>query len=109
MLRFMDAYMLWRAAPVPRSGPLAESIDIRSDLMVADNYVTTVIQFVEHGVFKPAVPDALGFLEGLMARIDRLIEEGDPETQEIARYQHAYAAVMHLIYSQFLELGSRKG
>ncbi|MEV6609817.1 hypothetical protein [Kutzneria sp. NPDC051319] len=100
--------MLWRAAPVPRSGPLAESIDIRSDLMVADNYVTTVIQFVEHGVFSPAVPDVLGFLEKIMQRIDKLIAEGDLETREIARYQHAYAAVMHLIYSQFLELGSRQ-
>ncbi|MFI9380644.1 hypothetical protein [Kutzneria sp. NPDC052558] len=105
----MDAYLLWRAAPVPQSGSLEESADIRVGLMVADHYVSTVVPFVQRGVFQPAVPDVLEFLDRLVERIDKLIEEADSETVEIARYQHAYAMLQRTVYSQFLELGSGQG
>ncbi|WP_328966936.1 hypothetical protein [Streptomyces sp. NBC_00239] len=104
----MDAYTLWRSLPFPRSGPLEESITIRSDLALADEYVTTVIRFVERGIFKPAVPDVLAFLEEVLERIERLSDNGGPETQEIARSQHAYAALMHVVYSKFLEAGAEQ-
>lgn len=106
MLSFIDAYTLWRSLPLPRSGPLEESIRIRSDLVLADEYVTTVIRFVERGVVRPAVPDALAFLDEILERTERLGEKGDPETREIARSQHAYAALLPLGHSKFLEAGA---
>ncbi|MGR4878586.1 hypothetical protein ACIPUC_03995 [Streptomyces sp. LARHCF249] len=106
MLSFVDAYTLWRSLPFPRSGPLEESVLIRSDLVLADQYVTTVIRFVEDGVFKPVVPDALALLDEILERAERLGDTADPETQQIARSQHAYAALLHLVYSKFLEAGA---
>ncbi|MGI5484648.1 hypothetical protein [Streptomyces lavendofoliae] len=106
MLSFIDAYTLWRSLPLPRSGPLEESALLRSDLALADEYVTTVIRFVEHGVFKPAVPDALALLDEILERAERLGEGADAEIRETARCQHAYAALLRLVYSEFLKAGA---
>lgn len=76
-----------------------------SDLAGVDEYVTTVIRYVERGIFKPAPVDVLAVLEELMRRIDRLGEVATGSDQAAARSQHAYAALLHLLYRQFLEVG----
>ncbi|MFK4149866.1 hypothetical protein [Streptomyces sp. NPDC004065] len=101
----MDAYALWRNLPFPRSGSSRELILAHSDLAEADEYVTTVIRFVERGIFKPAPVDVLAMLQELMQRIDRLGETVSSPDQAVARSQHAYAALLDLVYRQFLELG----
>ncbi|WP_159041002.1 hypothetical protein [Streptomyces sp. FxanaA7] len=105
MLSFMDAYTLWRSLPFPRSGSSSDLILARSDLAEADEYVTTVIRYVERGVFKPAPVNVLTMLQELMQRIDRISERASDDDRAIARSQHAYAALLDLVYRQFLEVG----
>lgn len=105
MLSFMDAYILWRNLPFPRSGSSKDLILARSDLAEADEYVTTVIRYVERGIFKPAPVDVLMMLQALMQRIDRIGDTASGGDQAVARSQHAYAALLDLVYRQFLEAG----
>lgn len=109
MVGFMDAYTLWRNLPFPRSGSSKDLILARSDLAEADEYVTTVIRFVERGIFKPAPVDVLAMLQELMQRIDRLGDSASGDDQAVARSQHAYAALLDLVYRQFLEVGRPHG
>ncbi|MFF5145688.1 hypothetical protein ACFY6U_39275 [Streptomyces sp. NPDC013157] len=105
MLGFMDAYVLWRRMPFPRSGSTADLVLAHSDLAGADEYVTTVIRFVESGIFKPAPVDVLAELRELMLRLDRLGAAATGADLEAARSQHAYAALLDLVYRQYLEAG----
>ncbi|WP_060887376.1 hypothetical protein [Streptomyces caniscabiei] len=103
-LGFMDAYTLWCDLPFPRSGSNKDLIMARSDLALADEYATTVIRYVERGIHKPAPVDVLAMLEELMERIERLGDVVSEADRAIARSQHAYAALMYLVYRQFLEI-----
>ncbi|OIK01341.1 hypothetical protein BIV25_05890 [Streptomyces sp. MUSC 14] len=104
-LTFMDSYTLWRSLPFP-SGGSAQGLKMTyADLAEADEYVTTVIRFVERGIFKPAPVDLLAMLEELMQRIDRLGDAASDGDQVVARQQHAYAALLGLVYRKFLETG----
>ncbi|MFD0883368.1 hypothetical protein ACFQ08_02180 [Streptosporangium algeriense] len=78
---------------------------MHSELAIADEYVTTVIRYVERGVFKPAPVDALALLQEIMRRIDRFGDITPNHDQTAARSQHAYAALLHLVYQQFLTTG----
>ncbi|TMR88032.1 hypothetical protein [Nonomuraea basaltis] len=89
----------------PRSGSSKDLILAHSDLAEADEYVTTVIRYVERGIFKPAPVDVLAMLQALMQRIDRLGDIASGGDQAVARSQHAYAALLDLVYRQFLEVG----
>ncbi|MFD4508157.1 hypothetical protein [Streptomyces sp. NPDC058457] len=102
----MDSYTLWRHLPFPPSGSDKELVLAHSDLAGADEYVTTVIRYVERGIFKPAPVDLLALLEELMHRIDRLGRVASDGDQEVARSQHAYAALLDLVYRQFLEVAA---
>ncbi|MGW4518600.1 hypothetical protein ACWEO4_43405 [Streptomyces sp. NPDC004393] len=101
-LTFMDSYTLWRRMPFPSGGPTEDLKMTYADLAEVDEYVTTVIRFVERGIFKPSPADVLSILDELMERIDRLCEESSGKDLEVARAQHAYAALMALVYRQFL-------
>ncbi|MEW1862439.1 hypothetical protein AB0399_19040 [Streptomyces sp. NPDC088194] len=105
MLGFTDSYTLWRHLPFPSGGPGEGLALTRSDLAEADEYVTTVIRYVERGIFKPAPVAVLEMLQALMHRIDRLGSVATGGEQAAARSQHAYAALLHLVYRQFLEEG----
>ncbi|MEV5956357.1 hypothetical protein AB0M11_21740 [Streptomyces sp. NPDC051987] len=76
-----------------------------SDLAGADEYVTTVIRFVESGIFKPARADVLAELQELMRRTERLGEAATGADLEVARAQHAYAVLLDLVHRRFLEAG----
>ncbi|WP_143446250.1 hypothetical protein [Kibdelosporangium aridum] len=102
----MDAYTLWREVRIPRTGPGEDLIMTHSDLVLADLYVTTVIRYVEEGVFKLAPTDVLALLEELMRRIEQIDVSESEEHQAAARAQHAYAALLYLLYQQFLEIGA---
>ncbi|MFF1442586.1 hypothetical protein [Streptomyces sp. NPDC058295] len=67
--------------------------------------MTTVIRFVESGIFKPAPVDVLAELEELLQRTERLAAGATGGDLEVARSQHAYAALLDLVYRQFLEAG----
>lgn len=105
MLTFMDSYIIWRHLPFPSSGSDKGLVLAHSDLAGADEYVTTVIRYVERGIFKPAPVDVLELLQELMHRIDRLGDVASAGDRAVARSQHAYAALLHLVYRQFLEVG----
>jgi hypothetical protein len=104
MLSFMDSYTLWRHLPFPPSGSDKGLVLAHSDLAGADEYVTTVIRYVERGIFKPAPVDVLALLQELMHRIDRLGDIASGGDRAVARSQHAYAALLDLVYRQFLEV-----
>jgi hypothetical protein len=108
MLGFTDAYTLWLNLPFPRKGSTKDLILAHSDLAEADEYVTTVVRFVENGIFKPAPVDVPAMLEELMQRIDRLGDTASDGDQAVARSQHAYAALLDLVYRQFLEAGDSR-
>ncbi|MEV6880034.1 hypothetical protein [Amycolatopsis sp. NPDC051128] len=76
------------------------------DMALADEYVSTVARFVERGIHKsaPASVDVLGMIEDVQRRIEILIGEVAGEDLVIARQQHAYAALMHFIYAEFLRM-----
>ncbi|WP_405828912.1 hypothetical protein [Streptomyces sp. NBC_00105] len=99
----MDSYTLWRHLPFPPSGSAKGLVLAHSDLASVDEYVTTVIRYVERGIFKPAPVDVLELLQELMQRIDRLGDAASDDDQAAARSQHAYAALLYLLYRQFLE------
>ncbi|MER6075800.1 hypothetical protein ABT187_45025 [Streptomyces sp. NPDC001817] len=101
----MDSYTLWRRLPFPSGGSTQGLKMTYADLAEADEYITTVIRFVESGIFKPVPVDVLAMLEELMQRIDRLGDAASDGDQAVARSQHAYAALLHLVYRQFLEAG----
>ncbi|MUN39409.1 hypothetical protein [Actinomadura litoris] len=101
----MDAYTLWRNLPFPRSGSSGDLILTHGELAEVDEYVTTVIRYVERGIFKPAPADVLTMLQTLMERVDRLGRIASGGDQSVARSQHAYAALLDLVYRQFLEVG----
>lgn len=104
-LSFMDSYTLWRNLPFPRSGTNRALIMTHSDLAGADEYVTTVIRFVERGIHKPAPPQAnvLELLADILERTERLCQELTDVEQELARFQHAYAALLDIVYRHFLD------
>ncbi|MEU6774724.1 hypothetical protein [Streptomyces sp. NPDC046759] len=104
-LSFLDAYTLWLDLPFPGKGSTKDLILAHSDLVEADEYVTTVIRYVESGIFKPATVDVLAMLQELMRRTDRLSDTASDDDQAVARSQHAYAALLDLVYRQFLEAG----
>jgi hypothetical protein len=106
LLSFIDAYTLWRKLPFPPGGFGDEIPETKGDLAVADEYVTVVIRFVEHGVFKPAVPNVLELLDDILRRTEQLCDDESGQVRTIAREQHAYAALLRLVYEQFLEKGS---
>ncbi|WP_103343042.1 hypothetical protein [Amycolatopsis sp. CA-126428] len=103
MLSFEDAYTLWRWLPFPRTTKNEGLIDTHGDLAVADEYVTTVIRFVERGIFQLAPVDVLTMLETIMRRISELQPAVTDEERAVAEMQHAYAALLHLVYSGFLD------
>ncbi|MGW0207098.1 hypothetical protein ACWDZ8_15235 [Streptomyces sp. NPDC003233] len=107
-LTFMDSYTLWRSLPFPSGGSHKGLKMTYADLAEADEYVTTVIRFVERGIFKPVPVDVPAMLEELMQRIDRLGETASDGDQAVARSQHAYAALLDLVYRQFLEAGGSR-
>ncbi|MFD0634999.1 hypothetical protein ACFQ9X_29150 [Catenulispora yoronensis] len=74
-----------------------------ADLAEADEYVTTVIRFVERGIFKPSPSDVLSFIDELMERIDQIGLVSSGKDLEVVRAQHAYAALLGLVYGLFLE------
>ncbi|SDL81368.1 hypothetical protein SAMN05444921_101468 [Streptomyces wuyuanensis] len=108
-LAFMDSYTLWRRTPFPSGGSTPELKMTYADLAEADEYVTTVIRFVEQGIFRPSPADVLSYLDELTERIDRLRGSSAGKDLEVARAQHAYAALLALVYRQFLEAGARSG
>ncbi|HVK22813.1 MAG TPA: hypothetical protein VM677_15760 [Actinokineospora sp.] len=104
-LSFIDAYTIWRGQPFPGSGKNEVLIGVRHDLAEADEYVTTVIRFVDHGIHRPMQQtDVLAFLDEILERVARFAEAASGKDLEIARSQHAYAAILRLVYAQFLEL-----
>jgi hypothetical protein len=106
MLSFMDAYTIWRRLPFPRGATGDTLPELKGDLVAADEYVTTVIGFVERGVYKPAVPDVLGLLESILRRVDEADHGLTRDERTVAREIHAYAALLHELYRQFLTLAS---
>ncbi|MGW4564369.1 hypothetical protein ACWEN3_18770 [Streptomyces sp. NPDC004561] len=108
-LTFMDSYTIWCRHPFPSSGSTQALKMTYADLAEADEYVTTIIRFVEDGVFKPARVDLLAMLEELMQRIDQLTETASEKDQAVVRSQHAYAALLDLVYRQFLAEGCLNG
>lgn len=106
MLSFMDVYTLWRAQPFPRGGSGGELSAIHGDLAVADEHVTAVIRFVERGVFKPVTPGVLPMLDDILERTERLLVDADASVRAVAQQQHAYAALLRLLYAQFLAAGA---
>jgi hypothetical protein len=79
-------------------------MESHDDLAVADQCVTTVIRFVEHGIHIPAPTDVLARLEDIMVRTSRLGDDTSGQERENARFQHAYAALLYSVYQQFLEM-----
>ncbi|MGW7531276.1 hypothetical protein [Amycolatopsis sp. NPDC054798] len=105
MLSFQDAYTLWRWLPFPRGVRHDVLADTKADLAGADEYVTTVIRFVERGIFIPAPVDVLADLDRIIGRIEA-VNHGLTEEQQIsADQQHAYAVLLKIVYSGFLSQG----
>ncbi|MBN9747923.1 hypothetical protein DMP23_43735 [Amycolatopsis sp. A1MSW2902] len=102
MLSFQDAYMLWRWLPFPR-GVLNHPLgDTKGELAGTEEYVATVIRFVERGIFIPAQIDVLARLDRIIGRIEALNSGLTEEQQISADQQHAYAVLMKIIYAGFL-------
>lgn len=108
MLSFMDAYTLWRALPFPGGAFGDELPHIHSDLALADHYVTAVIRFVEEGVFKPVVPNVLDEIDSVLLRSGRLLDDPQAEVRALAQQLHAYAALLRLIYAEYLRQGAEQ-
>jgi hypothetical protein len=59
---------------------------------------------VERGIYKPAPVDVLALLQNILRRTDRLSDDVSSDSdREVARSQHAYAALLDLVYRQFLQ------
>ncbi|MQY10775.1 hypothetical protein SRB5_08880 [Streptomyces sp. RB5] len=106
MLGFVDSYVLWRKTPFPMGGSSADLKMTYADLADADEYLTTVIRFVERGIFRPAPTDVPALLGDLMERIDRIALHASGDDAEVCRTQHAYAALMAVVYRGFLDAGA---
>jgi hypothetical protein len=104
MLSFVDAYTLWRRHPFPKTGTGSTLPETHGDLAVLDEYVTAVIRFVERGIYQPVVPDVLERLRNVMRRIELAVDAEPPTMKAVAREQHAYAALMYIVYQQFLAM-----
>jgi len=59
----------------------------------------------QRGIHKPAPPQAnvLELLAEIMERTERLCEELTDVEQGLARFQHAYAALLNSVYRHFLD------
>lgn len=73
---------------------------------MVDEYVMAVIRFVERGVFKPVVPDVLERIDAILERTERLLGDPDATVRTVAQEQHAYAALVRLLYAEFLRKGA---
>ncbi|MFJ6995378.1 hypothetical protein [Streptomyces sp. NPDC003090] len=102
---FLDSYSVWRQLVRPPKGVDEETRDLRTDLLVSDEYLMSAANLVEHGVFDPPKTDVFAFLDDILLRADRLIAGGGPEVRESARALHAYAALSRQVYEQYLEAG----
>ncbi|GAA5056167.1 hypothetical protein GCM10023259_038750 [Thermocatellispora tengchongensis] len=92
----------------PPRGVDGETVDLRTDLLVSDEYLLSVTNLVEYGIFSPPVVDVLSYLDKLMLRAEGMIAKGSPGVQESARNLRAYAALSRQLYQQYLEVGSRE-
>lgn len=106
-MEFTDSYYIWKQLLVPAKAVDEGTGDLRSDLLVSDEYLLSISNLVEHGTFSPPVVDVLGYLDKMMLRAKKMMAEGNPEVQESARGLHAYAALSRQLYVQYLEVGSR--
>ncbi|WP_336158720.1 hypothetical protein [Amycolatopsis sp. VC5-11] len=102
MLSFQDAYTLWRWLPFPRGVFHDVLAGTKGDLAGADEYVTTVIRFVERGIFIPAPVDVLADLDRIIGRIEAVNRGLTEEEQISADQQHAYAVLLKIVYAGFL-------
>jgi hypothetical protein len=100
-----EAFRAWRDAPFPR-GSVVDALDeAKADLVLHDSWVAeSVIPFVEHGRWEPAVPDVLGALDRLMHDVAALDAAGTRD-QEAAAGLRSYAALLREVYVAFLAEG----
>ncbi|MEV0072988.1 hypothetical protein [Amycolatopsis sp. NPDC050768] len=103
MLSFIDIYTLWRRVRFPAATRNRELVSTYSDLAEVDEHVTTVIKFVEKGEFNLAPVDVLANLDEIIGRIEAVSAGVTGDERTTADHQHAYAALMHLLYSEFLK------
>src|SRR4051812_2723304 len=96
-LDFRDAYTLWRCLPFPKSGSSEALIVAHGDLAEVDEYATTVIRFVERGIYKPAPVDVLALLNDILFRTDPQSSQFSDADRAVAQAQHAYAALLELV------------
>ncbi|MEO3797384.1 hypothetical protein ABGB14_44900 [Nonomuraea sp. B10E15] len=104
----MDSYSLWKQLMRPPKGVDEETIDLRTDLLVSDEYLLSVANLVDHGTFAPPMVDVLSYLDKIMLHAERMIATGGREVRESARNLHAYAALSRQLYQQYLEVGSQE-
>ncbi|MFI6485311.1 hypothetical protein ACIBH1_45890 [Nonomuraea sp. NPDC050663] len=102
-MNFMDSYCVWRQLMRPPAGVDEETLDISTDLLVSDEYLLSVANLVEFGIFDPPKVDVISFLDEILVRATVLIAEGDSEVGQAARNLHAYAALSRQLYRQYLE------
>ncbi|MGA5423790.1 hypothetical protein [Streptomyces lavendulocolor] len=108
-MEFLDSYSLWRQLVRPPKGVDEATRELRTDLLVSDEYLLSVANLVEYGTFAPPKVDVFAYLDELLLRAERLMSEGDPEVRESARGLHAYAALSRQVYEQYLDAGSQRG
>lgn len=65
-----------------------------------------VIRLVERGIFKPVVPDVLERIDAVLEQTERLLDDFDVTVRTGAQELHAYAALMPLLYAEFLRKGA---
>ncbi|WP_327686237.1 hypothetical protein [Streptomyces sp. NBC_00467] len=107
-MEFMDSYSVWKQLMLPPKGVDEETRDLRTDLLVSDEYLLSVTNLVDYGTFDPPKVDVFSYLDKLLRCAERMILEGSPEVRESARNLHAYAALSRQLYQQYLEVGSQK-
>ncbi|MFF9143607.1 hypothetical protein ACF1BN_01925 [Streptomyces sp. NPDC014861] len=104
-MEFMDSYSLWRQLVRPPQGVDEETRDLRMDLLVSDEFLLSVTNLVDYGIYDPPKVDVLSYLDGLLLRAEKMIAVGSPEVRESARNLRAYAALSRLMYRQYLDVG----
>ncbi|MFD7613497.1 hypothetical protein [Streptomyces sp. NPDC059828] len=104
----MDSYSLWTQLMRPPKGVDEETRDLRTDLLVSDEYLLSVTNLVDYGIFDPPKVDVFSYLDKLLLRAERMIAEGSAEVRGSARHLHAYAALSRQVYQQYLEVGAQK-
>ncbi|MER6780097.1 MULTISPECIES: hypothetical protein [unclassified Streptomyces] len=107
-MEFEDSYSLWTQLMRPPKGVDEETRDLRTDLLVSDEYLLSVSNLVDYGTFDPPKVDVFSHLDEIMVRTVRIIAEGSPEVRKSARNLHAYASLSRQLYQQYLDAGSRK-